>query len=117
MDKIIMLICLTFLFSSCASMKEHKHARGSIVALDSKTEAHVCMDSSEVKEGEKLSLFESVCVTKQKRMGKNGEAMDYTTCEKVSRGVAEVVKASDPHFIKIKALDNATFQEGFVVEK
>lgn len=59
---------IIFNLFGCASVKNHKHATGSVVALDSSKEAHVCMDSAEVKQGDRLSLFQSICTTKEKKL-------------------------------------------------
>lgn len=117
MKDLILISASIFVISGCASFQRHEHARGSIVALDSPKEAHVCMNSSEVIEGERLSLFQSVCVTKKKKAGKLSEESQTTTCTKVSKGTAEVVGKTDPHFIKIKAVNDAIFEEGYIVEK
>ena len=114
---ILSIPIFVFIFSGCASLQRHEHARGSIVALDSPTVAHVCMNSSEVKQGEQLSMFQSVCTTKKKNPTRHSESTETTTCTKVSRGMAEVIENSDPHFIKVKAVTDATIQEGYIVEK
>lgn len=101
----------------CASVQKHEHARGSIVALDSPKEAHVCMNSSEVNEGEQLSLFQSVCAMKKKKAGKFSEERETTTCTKVPKGTAEVIEKTDTHFIKIKAVNDTIFEDGYIVEK
>lgn len=84
------------------------------MALDTNTEAHVCMNSSEVKQGEQLLLYKTVCITK-KSGGKF--PTDQTTCDKVSKGFAEVTENSKPHFIKVKAMNDAVLEEGYIVEK
>ena len=112
-----MIVSSQIFLSGCVSFQNHEHALGSIVALDSGTEAHVCMKSSEVKQGEQLSLFQSVCTTKKKKASKFSEATERTTCEKVSKGFVEVVEISSPHFIKVKAVSNSIFEEGYFVEK
>ena len=87
------------------------------MAVDSPTIAHVCMNSSEVKQGEQLAIFQSVCTSKKKNPTRHSESTETTTCTKVSRGMAEVIENSDPHFIKVKAMTAATIQEGYIVEK
>lgn len=108
---------IIFNLFGCASVKNHKHATGSVVALDSSKEAHVCMDSAEVKQGDRLSLFQSICTTKEKKIGHKGESTEQTTCSKVPRGFVEVMSIPDPHFIKVKAIGDAVFEQGFIVEE
>lgn len=75
------------------------------------------MSSSEVQLGEQLSLFQSVCTTTKKRKTKNDvESSEKTTCLKVYKGSAEVIENSDPHFIKVKTLNGAQLEAGFIVE-
>lgn len=106
-----------FIFSGCASLSQHEHARGSVVALDSPTVAHVCMNSSEVKQGEQLPMFQIVCTSKKMNQTRFSEGTESTTCTKVSRGMAEVIENSSLHFIKIKAMTDATIQVGYIIEK
>lgn len=103
--------------TGCASFQSHEHALNSIVALDSPTEGHVCMSASKVNQGEQLSLFQNVCTTKIRKLSKFSEPTDTTTCVNVARGFVEVTENSDTHFIKIKALDGAALETGFLVEK
>ena len=104
-------------YTGCSSLQKHGHARCGIVALDSSTQAHVCMSPSEVDKGDQLFLFQSVCAKRQIPGGKYSDYADQTTCTKVSKGSVEVMENSDPHFIKVKALSGATFKEGDIVEK
>lgn len=118
MKKILFIFSMAILgVSGCVSFQNHEHARGSVVALDSSTEGHVCMSSSEVKQGEQLSLFQSICTTNERKAGRYTKATEQTTCIKVSKGAAEVIENSDPHFIKIKAMMGFTLETGFIVEK
>ncbi len=115
MKKMMSILSLAILgLSGCANLQTHEHARGSVVAMDTPTEAHVCMNSTEVKQGEQLSLFKTVCVTK-KTGGKF--PTEQTNCDKVSKGFAEVTENSKPHFIKVKAMNDAVIEEGYIVEK
>jgi len=115
MKKMMGILSLVVLsLSGCANLQTHEHARGSVVALDTPTEAHVCMNSSEVKQGEQLLLFKTVCITK-KTGGKF--STEQTTCDKVSKGFAEVTENNKPHFIKVKAMNDAVLEEGYIVEK
>lgn len=103
--------------TGCASLQSHEHARGSVVALDSPTQAHVCMSSKEVQTGDQVSIFESVCTSKKKKSSKYSEESQVTTCTKVLRGEGEITESADPHFVKVKALADLTFKEGYIVEK
>ena len=116
MKKMYSILSITILaISGCATSQKHDHARGSIVALDSPTEAHVCMNSSEVAIGEQVSLYKPVCKTSPPKGRLNPTSQ--TTCKKEPKGFAEVIETSDAHFIKVKAVDDAVFEEGFVIEK
>lgn len=93
----------------------HTHTRGAIVAVDEGKEGHVCIESEEVKPGDKLVVYETVC----KRVPSSSPRgpTHKTTCEKVPRGTAEVTETSDQHYSKVRALDDLKFKEGQVVEK
>lgn len=117
--KLIYLSIVLFL-SSCASVTKHEHTSGSIVALDSKSEAHVCLTSGISTLGELIDVYEVVC-TKSKTEAnsvstRTGVPKYVTTCSKVKRGHARIVENTDKHFSKIKAEENLELKEGFLIE-
>jgi hypothetical protein len=110
-----------FLFlNGCASTSKHEHTSGSIVALDSKIEAHVCLTSDGSTLGELIDVYEVVC-TKVKAEAssistRTGVPKYTTTCNKVKRGHARVIENTDKHFSKIRAEENLELKEGFLIE-
>lgn len=106
-----------FLLSSCATISgKHHHTRGSVVALDSEEEAHVCLGEKEIKPGDRLSVYESVCKSEISDDGPR-VAIRRTTCERIARGEVEVVENSGSHFSKVRALSGLKLKEGFILEK
>jgi len=92
----------------------HSHTRGTVVLSDAGKEAHVCIGEKEVKPGDILNVYESVC----KRVPSSSpRGPQYkTACQRVSRGHAEV-ESSDEHYSRVKALRNLNLKEGQIVEK
>lgn len=110
-------LCGMVLLSSCATTSvEHHHTRGSIVALDSADEAHVCLGEKEVKPGDRLNVYESVCKSEFSDVGRRS-SFKLTTCERIARGEVEVVENSGNHFSKAKAHSGLKLKEGLILEK
>lgn len=107
-------------FTSCASTTKHEHTSGSIVALDSKTEAHVCLTSSNSALGELIDVYEVICAkTKNEASSlnlKTGVPKYTTTCNKIKKGHARIIENTDKHFSKIRAEENLELKEGFLIE-
>lgn len=117
MKKIIFLIPVLS-FIGCASAPKHLHAQGSVVALDSANEGHVCMNATSVEIGEKLSLAETTCkLSKTTANGKYSDEVSVNVCSKTAKGTVEVMGMADPHFIKVKSVSGVNLREGDVVEK
>ena len=122
MMKYIIPIVVLVLLSSCASTTKHEHTTGSIVALDSKTEGHVCLTSNNSTLGELVDVYEVIC-TKNKvdsdadNTGSKNLAVKYaTTCNKFKKGHARVIENSDKHFSKIRSEEALELREGFLIE-
>ncbi len=112
------LALLSFLgLASCASSQIHEHSLGSIVALDSPSQGHVCLVGSQVTKGEQLSLYQNVCTAKRKPRGRLGDIRNLPRCERIQRGFVDVVENTDPHLVKVKALGDVALKEGDLVEK
>ena len=122
MMKYIIPIVVLMLLSSCASTTKHEHTTGSIVALDSKTEGHVCLTSNNSTIGELVDVYEVIC-TKNKvdadadYIGSKKLTAKYaTTCNRFKKGHARVIENSDKHFSKIRAEEALELREGFLIE-
>lgn len=110
------LLSASVFVSACATTSgEHSHIRGSVVTLDSPQEAHVCLGQTEIKPGDKLAVYESVCKSEMD-LGER-KPIKKTTCDKVPRGQAEVTESLGEHFAKVRSLGDLKFKEGFIVEK
>lgn len=121
MKKYILLIGFIFT-SGCATSQKHNHMSGSIVALDSKTEAHVCLTSTNSIIGDLVDVYEVVCSKEKNEPDLSGISVTKkqttysTTCKKIRRGHAKIVENMPDHFSKIISLGNLELKEGFIVE-
>lgn len=77
----------------------------------SDTEAHVCMDNSESKVGDRVTLFKNNC---PKAGGKGDPSAG---CEKIQLGQGTVTKILNHHYSVIKFDAGVPFEEGTFVEK
>ncbi len=93
--------------SGCA----HSAMRGSVAMKTSESEAHVCMDKSEAKVGEKVRLFRSKCTPNGSPKTKDG-----SYCEKVYLGEGLVTANLSDHYSVVKFDDGVKFEEGAFVE-
>lgn len=110
------LLSATLFISACATTSvQHSHIRGSVVTLDSPQEAHVCLGQTEIKSGDKLNVYESVCRSEMDLGGR--KPIKKKICDKIPRGQAEVIESLGEHFAKVRSLDGLVFKEGFIVEK
>lgn len=111
--KIFLLIALfVLIITGCA---HHSLMRGTVAMKISDTEAHVCINNFEVKEGERVTLFRNVCPTKGERL-----VLAQTTgivCKKVQVGMGTVTKILNEHYSIVKFDTGVTFDEGSFIEK
>lgn len=100
---------------SCSTMSgQHRHERGSVVALDSATEAHICIGGVGLSPGKKVKVFDSVC--RQATIDDVNRLRSRLICEKVYAGDAEIIEVSSEHFSKVRSLGNLSLKVGQVVE-
>lgn len=118
--QILFLGVMTLILSGCASTSKHEHTSGSIVALDTKTEAHVCLTSNSSTMGELVDVYEVVCVKSKIENDsslKKQAAQSYTTnCKRQKRGHARIIENSDKHFSKVRSEDSLELKEGYLIE-
>lgn len=118
--QILFLGAIALLISGCASTSKHEHTSGSIVALDSKTEAHVCLTSNGTTLGELVDVYEVVCVKSKIENDsslKKQATQSYTTsCKRQKKGHARIVENSDKHFSKVRSEDSLELKEGYLIE-
>ncbi|MEQ1722197.1 MAG: hypothetical protein ABL930_03415 [Pseudobdellovibrio sp.] len=116
----ISIVVLAFVISGCATQSKHEHTSGSIVALDSKTEAHVCLTSSSPNIGELVDVFEVVCIKtkieKDSSLKRPPNQEFTTTCKRQKRGHAKIVENSDNHFAKVRSEGSLELKEGYLIE-
>jgi len=87
----------------------HYTMRGSVVENESDDEAQICMGDQEVKAGDKVVLYKSVCpppVYKASHI-----------CYKKRIGAGAVTRTLNEHMSIIKVEPNVEFKEGTIVEK
>lgn len=89
----------------------HQTMRGSVAMKTSEREAHVCMDNSEVKPGDKVKLYANRCTPKQAAKGAS------PTCEKVYLGNGVVTQNLNEHYSAVTFDEGVKFEEGTFVEK
>ena len=85
----------------------HSTMRGSVAMKTSDNEAHVCMDKSEAKVGEKVRLFTNKCSPKGSPKSK-----DDSFCEKAYLGDGVVTAHLNEHYSVVKFDDGVKFEEG-----
>ncbi len=109
------LLCIaSFTLFSCATMGgKHRHERGSVVALDSATEAHVCIGSENTTIGKRVQVFDSVC--NQETFDDVRRPRTRTVCEKVLRGEAEIIENATEHFSRVRAIGNLALKVGQII--
>lgn len=100
------------LASGCAA---HSGMRGSVVMKVNDTQAHVCMGVGEVKEGQEVALFQSVC-KKDPLVWGNKMAAVVGSCEKKRVGAGTVEKVLNEHYSVVRFASGVSFQEGDIVE-
>lgn len=120
MYKNLMYLSAFLILSSCSTIPKHEHTSGSIVALDSNTEGHVCLTSNSSTLGELIDVYEVVCTkvkTETESVNKKTGTQKYSTvCNKIKRGHARIIENTDQHFSKIRAEESLELKEGFLIE-
>lgn len=109
MRTILILTITSFFFSFLAGCAHHL-MRGSVAMKTSENEAHVCMGESEVKVGDKVTLFRNNCPP---RAGRGSGR----TCEKVKLGKGTVTQVINEHYSAVTFDPGVPFEEGTFVEK
>jgi hypothetical protein len=105
--KILLAVLAIGTLAGCA----HGNMRGSVAMKASEDEAHVCLGDNEVKPGDKVALFSSVCAARG-RAQESGPA-----CEKKYLGDGQVTRILNQHYSVIKVAQGVKFDEGTIVEK
>ncbi|MBX9768298.1 MAG: hypothetical protein K2X47_13575 [Bdellovibrionales bacterium] len=108
--KILALAMTTIAFVGCSHTA---HVRGSVALKHSPTEADVCLGRNEVKAGDHISIFKSVC--RQRIRGREGA--DAPSCSKVKIGEGRILQVLDDHYSVMSVGEGIAFEEGAIVEK
>lgn len=93
----------------------HNLMRGSVAMKVSEDEAHVCMDKSEAKVGDRVTLFKNAC-TGTGGGGRSGLGSSRS-CSKVEVGKGTVKEILNQHYSVVKFDPGVAFEEGTFVEK
>ena len=96
--------------SGCA----HSVMRGSVAMKTSENEAHVCMGKGEVAAGDRVTLYQNVCVGKG---GNRSGGAGGGSCEKKEVGMGSVQEVLNEHYSVVKFDQGVKFEEGSFVEK
>lgn len=112
LNKMFLPLAVTALMlTGCA----HGLMRGSVAMKVSDTEAHVCMDKTEAKVGDRVTLFKNACT------GSSGGIRTGLgaprSCEKVQLGQGTVTEILNNHYSVVKFDAGVPFEEGTFVEK
>lgn len=104
------LVALPLFLSGCT----HGLMRGSVAMKVSDTEAHVCIDNSEAKVGERVTLYKNKCPSKanSSRLGLSSER-----CEKLYLGQGTITEILNQHYSVVKFDPGVLFEEGTFIEK
>lgn len=105
----IPMSALALVLAGCS----HGLMRGSVAMKVSDTEAHVCLDDTEAKVGDRVTLFKSRC--SGGGGGKSGG--QGRSCEKVQLGQGTVTEILNHHYSLVKFDAGVAFEEGTFVEK
>lgn len=107
--KSIIVLGVTFAaLSGCA----HGVMRGSVAMKTSENEAHVCLGQGEVKPGDRVRAFRSVCPERSLRNGGG-----TITCHREEIGGGTVEQVLNEHYSVVKFDAGVPFTEGTFVEK
>ncbi len=98
---------------SCA---HSSHTRGSVVLIHDESHGDVCLGSKDVKIGDTLSVFKSVCNSTKKIPARLGGQI-VPSCEKVLVGKAKIAAVIDQHYSSVEVESGLKLQEGMIVEK
>lgn len=98
------------LLSACAHTS---HTRGSVVILHSDSEADVCLGDDEVKTGDSLAFYDSVC----EPLRTEGKGQKVMSCKKVQTGTGKVLRTLNEHYSTVSLQPGTKVKEGTIVEK
>lgn len=108
--RFFLFLVALLVFSGCT----HGLMRGSVAMKVSDTEAHVCIDDSEAKVGERVSLYKNKCSnsTTSGRLG-----LSKQRCEKAYLGQGTITEILNQHYSVVKFDPGVSFEEGTFIEK
>lgn len=112
--KTIFSILLIANLVGCAS---HSTMRGSVAMKTSEDEAHVCMGDTEVRVGDKVKAFKSVCANENENSIRTSKSGIKTICKKEQIGTGVVTSLINDHYSVVKFDNKFDFNEGTIVEK
>lgn len=102
----------------------HFIMRGSVVKKEGDNEAQVCLGKHEVKEGDRVLLFNTKCeplpptgAPRSNTFRGSQRLVGLDVCEKVRVGEGTVTRLLDEHMSLIKVAPGVNFERGTIVEK
>ena len=76
---------------------------------------HVCLGEGQVKEGDKVTFFKSVCKSTDFIGEKGGKSR--VKCEKIQIAEGSVIEVMDQHYSTVEVFGSLLIPEGSIVEK
>ena len=104
--KKLVLVLLFGILQSCAS--KHTFMRGSVAMKINNSSGIACLESNEVKVGDKLYLYNNQCTN-------NVADSRGQSCKLVKGGEVEVTRLVNDHYSEFKTLSNLDFAEGSIL--
>lgn len=112
-SKFFLTISIAVMLAGCA----HGVMRGTVAMKTSDSEAHVCLGDGEVKPGDRVTLFRSVCSPKGPGSRPMSGKVAAGTCERIEIGKGTVEQLLNKHYSLVKFDTGVSFEEGTFVEK
>lgn len=109
MKQVFSLVSILILTTSCSSALH----RGVIAMKIDNSTAHVGLNSTEVKTGDHVELYENKCTRNAIRKDSTATQL----CTKNHKGHGTVTKVLSEDYAEVKFDDGVSFEEGNFVEK
>lgn len=105
-SRIFIFVLLIGILQSCAS--KHTFMRGSVAMKINDSKGIACLESNEVKIGDKLYLYNNEC-------SENAGDRRGQSCKLVKGGEVEVTRLVNDHYSEFKTSSKIDFAEGSII--
>lgn len=113
MKKLNTLLITGVLVFAAIGCAHAPHQKGSVVMVEKKGLAHICLGSEEVKVGDAVSLFNHECT----EIPGGRASRSSKSCTKTLAGRGEIIDVIDQHYSTVRYPDNLSIRIGSSVEK